>query len=242
GLLAGPAVTSDAPGARRGGFAPDGADGAGRVQPRQWLQILRQLDLSDEQKTLVREQADAFQATQRAFQQAHGARLRELMAEARDGDNRPRDLPPDKARELRELRAKMPDVQTMQAAIWDLLDADQRQDMQSRLQAVRDRMTGRRRAQQQREADAREGMADPDAMDPRSAEPPTDGMTDGMSDGMSDRATDRASDRASDRAPRRRGDAQRRNGLDDAARRRREFLEAHRLGGAARRFGDPQPD
>jgi hypothetical protein len=163
------------------------------------------------------------------------------MAEARDGDNRPRDLPPDKARELRELRQKMPNVQTMQAAIWDLLDADQRQDMQSRLQVIRDRTSGRRRAQQQREADAKEGMTDPegmDAMDPRSTEPPADGMTDGMSDGMSDRATDRATDRA----PGRRGNAGRRDGLDDAARQRRTFLEAHRLGGAARRFGDQAPD
>ena len=154
-LLAGPKVDDEA---ARGTDPQFGGAGRDRnrisAPPRRWFELLRKLDVDEDQVPEVRRLVQSYREAARAHQQANSPRLRELQGQAREARDAGRDVPAEVRRELRKLRSLAPDAATYQAKIWSLLTETQQETMRAGLAQARQRITESRRAAAERNTDA----------------------------------------------------------------------------------------
>jgi hypothetical protein len=149
GLLAGPRVEPAARGdvaARR-----PGRDRAARASasPREWVAILRRMDLTLAQRSTIRGIVSDLDRRRRRHFREHGAEIRALRARLERTD---RDTPPADAASAREARARLaalqqkaPRVAVYQQRIWDELTPEQRERLRAELRRLRRERAERRR-------------------------------------------------------------------------------------------------
>jgi hypothetical protein len=99
------------------------------VNPRQWFALLDKIELAPQQ----RERADLVRGELRqamqSFEEAHGARHRELSAKSSATRPPGEDLSDEERREFRELRDLRPRADEYMMRIWRLLDENQQEQM-----------------------------------------------------------------------------------------------------------------
>jgi hypothetical protein len=206
GILEGPKVDEAAEEGRDGFGMDERPDGKMRqrgpsARPRVWFNALKQLDLTTEQREKVQPIVEEFTRLRNEFETANGDQIKELettLKAARDAGKPDREL----AQKVKGLRDKAPKPEPYMERIWELLTADQQETMRARLAELEKAAP---RSGQRREE--REG-ADP--MQP--AEGP-------MTPAADERP--RRRDRTAPKEPSL-------EGLDELAKRRAEFLRAHK--------------
>ncbi|MGI9015463.1 MAG: hypothetical protein ACR2GY_14620 [Phycisphaerales bacterium] len=203
GILSGP-IVRETPG-EAGGFMPGTREAArnrgGAMTPQRWLEMVRELNLTDEQRAAIEGQVAAFENQQRAFQAEHGETLRkfnEARQQARRDGNDGR-LDRELIEKVQAAQAVAPKPEAFQQAVWDLLNDEQQDVIIEQIETTRRRQMQRREQQQRERANAEDGAAMSDTMAMRE-----------NADGAGDRPRSRA-----------------RTALDPASRRRLEFLRRH---------------
>ena len=153
GLLAGPTVDEIAlreTDSRFGG--PGRARDQVTVPIRQWLALLRTLELNDEQDVEVRRLVQTYRSAARDYQRTHSGRSRQLQAQAREARSVGRDVQPKVRRELVKLRSLAPKPAKTQERIWALLTESQQASMRNELSEIRERIIQRRAARKRTDA------------------------------------------------------------------------------------------
>ena len=168
-LLAGPKVDDDAARETDLRFGGAGRD-RDRISapPRRWFELLRKLDVDEDQVPEVRRLVQSFQKASRAHQQANGQRLRALQGQAREARDAGRDVPAEVRRELRRLRSLAPKPAAYQAKIWSLLTETQQETMRAGLARIRQRIAEGQAKERSTDAPAMSSDRPPrsDAMSP----------------------------------------------------------------------------
>jgi hypothetical protein len=231
GLLAGPKVEEEPADADNPAFG--GEDRMRQtidVPPARWFGILRDVELTEAQRTQAVAIAMEYQEVSRKFRKENAGALRELQERIKKS-RAENDFDP-KLRELnREIQSGAPEAQPYQDRIWSLLDAAQQETFKAKLEEVRKEIAARRAQDRDDRLDTRRrGGRDGDAeMESRDA-----GV---MDDGGENQA----------RPPMRRGGGARSEGvwqgwragqgLDAMGQKRFDFLMSKRSKHAAERGG-----
>jgi len=115
-----------------------------RLQPRQWLEVLRTLDLRADQKRPMRRLVMEFRTAQREFQREHGKEFRELRQSLQASREQGTRIDPQDLKALRELQEMMPSPLPTLREIWDMLDRQQQAEMREKLEQAREEQLDRR--------------------------------------------------------------------------------------------------
>ena len=134
-LLAGPKVAESAEASGRDAMR-DGKDRRSEIAPRRWFQLVRDLELSDEQRQVLRSTLTEMEQARKDYQKAHGAALREVRARMkarRESGEEP--TAADRER-MAMLLAAAPKATAYQKKIWAELDEGQREQLQTSIDKV----------------------------------------------------------------------------------------------------------
>jgi len=145
GLLAGPLVEPEAMGETPGRNARNQRDRRSQgVAARRWLALVRELDLSGEQRAALGVILSELAAARRDFQSEYGAELRELRRQVggRGGRQSDRPVDPQKRRRLQMIQSEAPQASTYQRRVWDQLTPAQQNELRTRI--ARERATRNR--------------------------------------------------------------------------------------------------
>lgn len=203
-VLAGPAVVEQADDRTAPLFASSNRRDGRPLDVGVWRRMLRRLDLDEEQRESIAAVVVEYQRANRQHQRANGERigeLRRLIREAGESDRRDAAAENEERRaELAKLVALAPDARAYQIRSWELLNAQQQEQMRAQIHELREQAM-QRRLESGMDPEIQEMMEKPPA--PRRDAPMREAR----------RVTDRAP------AP---------VGLDDLARHRFEFLQSKR--------------
>ena len=217
GVLAGPKVEQDAEKQPAPMMGPGGQERrrAQDVPPQQWFSALRGLGLTEDQQTKVRAIMDEFQRALKDYEASGGERIQDLRRQAREARQSGTPPPPELREKLQKFENDRPKATPYQSRIWNELTDEQQDKMKARLDEIRADMTQRR---EDRKADGK--PADEPMMDEMNREGPPP-----------------------QRPQARRGNAGNGSGggLDDAGKRRLDFLLAHQSAQAAGRHPQGAP-
>lgn len=166
GLLAGPTVEQEAEqGSNNPMTAPNNvnrprAGNAQNVPFRQWMETIRGLDLSEDQRQRVYAIVGAFQAKTTEYQQKHGEEARRLQQQVRAAREGGKDVDPAVREQLQKLEAEMPRQTDAQQEVWSVLSAEQQAAARTRFAEIEARNAERR-------GERREGQSGPQSANPQ---------------------------------------------------------------------------
>lgn len=154
GILAGPAVEPRAQDRSRPAFP--GAENTRRepdVPLQQWMRVLRSLDLTIEQRDMLKATEAEFTKSQRDYLESQPAEVREIMRKAREARENGEPPPPEARETLRKFEEGRPKAQEYQQQIWDQLTAEQQGQMKAKLDEIKARRAQERKADGPRDGD-----------------------------------------------------------------------------------------
>lgn len=134
-LLGGPTVDQDPLLGDANGFRHfmSRQRGPNRVRPKAWLEAVRGLDLSDEQKNGIQGILDELTTRQREWGRQKRREMNQLRKTQREAREAGRNFPAAKAVRLQELIALEPKTEAYQERAWRLLTSYQRRTLVARL-------------------------------------------------------------------------------------------------------------
>ncbi|MCI0364546.1 MAG: hypothetical protein L0Y44_13055 [Phycisphaerales bacterium] len=241
GILAGPKVEPEAQHEGDGQMNPQGQRTQRQVEVPfvQWMRMVRQLELTDEQKSKTDAVAAEFRQAQDDFTDAQGEEGRELFREARKARQSGERLSPEQRQKMRAIEEGRPKPGPYQERIWAELTEAQQGELKQKLDQARQRMSQAR--------DRRAETAD-DSMDNFNSRRRKAAEDQSMTDKPSEPTTMESSDGSDDAAPpapqrrrwQRRGDQIK---LDEIGQRRLKFLLSRQSADAREKHptGEPAP-
>ena len=159
-VLSGPAAGQQGDPRRAGRKGAERNRRAMELPPRAWLQAVRSLELNEEQTTQLDSIVAEFQEASRKYTSEHIKAMQDLrarMREAVQNGEKPEGL----REELKAIQAQAPKFEDTQKQIWELLTPDQREQLKTKLEELREKMSERARGPQDRSQQAgRSDMSD----------------------------------------------------------------------------------
>ncbi|MDG2424750.1 MAG: hypothetical protein P8M22_12325 [Phycisphaerales bacterium] len=115
-----------------------------QVRPRAWMEAYMALDLTPEQRSSALDTGRKLQRETRAFQEQWGGEMQKLQKQLNQSGRDQTDESIKLRKELQEIKAKQPDVTSIQESLWNALDSKQQLKMRDALEKLKQDRRGSR--------------------------------------------------------------------------------------------------
>ena len=142
-VLSGPSVGQSQGDPRRGDRkGSDRANRAMELPPRAWIQAVKTLELSEEQTTQLDAIVAEHQEAMKTYAHEHGKALQDLRKRMREAVQKG-EKPESAREELKALQQAAPKFDTVQKRVWEILTAEQQEQLKVKLEQLRAQMAQR---------------------------------------------------------------------------------------------------